>query len=580
MGNFRKSILAKSLDIPPFAGGQESDAEKKKKKPKNILAGRRPGILQHQRHAALVSSDSLPSIPVRISLEDESDLRNFLKIAKPEWGRCKPGLAHKECDVQRVLRKLRDIDVTSVGDLSEAITGNTINDDLAQAGHMRFSRETLDSMKRYMPFLRSLEYGAKPPFNRQIGPLAPVPRLLSHHSTKKGRPASLPTLPGSTSEAAQQGRNREDSRDSICVLPSRDELLDSRFMDRRGSPGGGPGVRRPPPYSEVPIGGGASPPAAAFRRGRAPRLRGIDYLGSSGASAGTLSRRVAEISGSRFASTSVDASGLSDSIRLDSMLQASVISSDSLERGEVEAAPRAGLTRSMSTCSGSPTSRVRILVESKTEPRLALLEERAPSGRPQSGALALSRPAVQDHKEPSAIEVREGPTGPREPAWAASASGRRPRRLPKESSVRDVVDGDSVVFGEDMLAEQEALESKARLLRTVGRQQDSLRGHVARNIRVRLKEEESHNTANEMAQKQRCINIRKELGEMARARRDLSTLKAQLNDKPAPEHVEFADAFRRTVSDLATTQAKLNEDFHNRGHHHHGQASRFNSKSH
>merc|ERR1712146_206585 len=87
--------------------------------------------------------------------------------------------------------------------------------------------------------------------------------------------------------------------------------------------------------------------------------------------------------------------------------------------------------------------------------------------------------------------------------------------------------------------------------------------------------EESHNTANALATKQRCINIRKELGEMARARRDLSTLKALINDKPAPQHEEFADAFRRTVSDISTTQ-----DFHNRGHHHHGQASRFNTKTH
>jgi len=87
--------------------------------------------------------------------------------------------------------------------------------------------------------------------------------------------------------------------------------------------------------------------------------------------------------------------------------------------------------------------------------------------------------------------------------------------------------------GEDMLREQVALDDRQRLMRTVNNvhgEELAFRSHVAKNIQKRLKDEFKREAGRgpALAVNQQCINIKKQLDVMAKARGELRGLRSKV----------------------------------------------------
>lgn len=107
--------------------------------------------------------------------EQQKDLREFLKLTRPEWCMIK---ASGKTDVHWAMLKLKDIGVTDINELMRRVRACTLNMDLSQAGHTRFGEDTIEALRSEASFVRALEY-LKEPHYRQTGTFAPVPVLLA-----------------------------------------------------------------------------------------------------------------------------------------------------------------------------------------------------------------------------------------------------------------------------------------------------------------------------------------------------------------------------------------------------------------
>ena len=126
---------------------------------------------------ASAGKKKLPSISARASLETENELRHFLRVARPEWS-CPTKKGQN--NIARVMEKLRAIDIHDIETLVQRLEKNTINDDLVAHGHIIFSREAMDGMRRQLPFIRALEVLAQEsPHVRQVGSHSSVRQLLA-----------------------------------------------------------------------------------------------------------------------------------------------------------------------------------------------------------------------------------------------------------------------------------------------------------------------------------------------------------------------------------------------------------------
>ncbi|CAK0842226.1 unnamed protein product, partial [Prorocentrum cordatum] len=111
-----------------------------------------------------------------LTLEGESDLRQFLKVANPVWSISRRGYGN---DVGKVVAKLKCIGVTDARELLSRVAADTINGDLKDAGFTRFSQDTLASIRKQGSFVRAVQTLTEASF-RQAGDFATVPRLLSN----------------------------------------------------------------------------------------------------------------------------------------------------------------------------------------------------------------------------------------------------------------------------------------------------------------------------------------------------------------------------------------------------------------
>ncbi|CAK9044540.1 unnamed protein product [Durusdinium trenchii] len=125
------------------------------------------------------------------TLAAETELRHFLKLARPEWS--KPRRRGRS-DVVRVQEKLKAVGVTDIDTLIKMVDKNTINEELYNRGYVPLSREALDSIRKRKTFMQALE-GVDVPNIRQVGFFDPVAQMLSRRqlqgqvgrrSTKKG----------------------------------------------------------------------------------------------------------------------------------------------------------------------------------------------------------------------------------------------------------------------------------------------------------------------------------------------------------------------------------------------------------
>mmetsp|Transcript_100552 Transcript_100552/g.192781 ORF Transcript_100552/g.192781 Transcript_100552/m.192781 type:complete len:683 (-) Transcript_100552:64-2112(-) len=150
--------------------------------PASARSGESPGSDENegsadQRSLQKPQADAVPGFQRQCigTAEDESELRQFLKVVRPDWS-C-PRM-HGRSDVNRVLEKLKAIGVSDTKELMRRVNRNKINEDFLIAGKTRFSQETMDAFRKQSSFVRALDH-LKEPYVRQIGSFAPVPQLLT-----------------------------------------------------------------------------------------------------------------------------------------------------------------------------------------------------------------------------------------------------------------------------------------------------------------------------------------------------------------------------------------------------------------
>merc|ERR1719265_1899141 len=110
--------------------------------------------------------------------EAEQDLREFLKVVRPDWSAYR---SEGYRDIDRVLAKLKAVGVVDIWELMQRVENNTINEDLFAAGRSCFSEDTLEQFRQQRSFLCALEH-LREPYYRQVGRFAPVPQLLAKTS--------------------------------------------------------------------------------------------------------------------------------------------------------------------------------------------------------------------------------------------------------------------------------------------------------------------------------------------------------------------------------------------------------------
>lgn len=131
--------------------------------------------------------------------EAERDLREFLKVTRPEWTML---TRDGKSNAHRAMLKLKDIGVTDISELMRRVRANTLNMDLSEAGHTRFSEDTIEALRSEASFVRALEY-LKEPHYRQTGCFAPVPLLLAKTYTQQWGGGQRPTHKSTSTCSAQ-----------------------------------------------------------------------------------------------------------------------------------------------------------------------------------------------------------------------------------------------------------------------------------------------------------------------------------------------------------------------------------------
>mmetsp|Transcript_117961 Transcript_117961/g.263781 ORF Transcript_117961/g.263781 Transcript_117961/m.263781 type:complete len:490 (-) Transcript_117961:83-1552(-) len=148
---------------------------------------------------------SLPSLPTPAgSLEAQSDLLHFLRVARPEWSVPR---RNGHSDAAQVVRKLCAIGIADTESLLLRISENRLNDDLERNGYIPLTKESIDAIKKQRPFMQALEITDVPQV-RQVGKLAPASQLLSNRRLKGKSPAPGPNaapLPGLRSTTHSEG---------------------------------------------------------------------------------------------------------------------------------------------------------------------------------------------------------------------------------------------------------------------------------------------------------------------------------------------------------------------------------------
>jgi len=137
-----------------------------------------PANIPHWKRAGAETYNTTSTSRKLEQMEARTELREFLKVVRPEWS-----LYDKRAvaSIERVMEKLEAIGVTDITGLMQRVNTNSINMDLSQMGRSRFEDETLQKLRTAKSFLRALEH-LKEPFYRQIGNFAQVRQLLSKNN--------------------------------------------------------------------------------------------------------------------------------------------------------------------------------------------------------------------------------------------------------------------------------------------------------------------------------------------------------------------------------------------------------------
>eukprot|EP00746_Dinoflagellata_sp_MGD_P167632 gnl/MRDRNA2_/MRDRNA2_98423_c0_seq1.p1 gnl/MRDRNA2_/MRDRNA2_98423_c0~~gnl/MRDRNA2_/MRDRNA2_98423_c0_seq1.p1 ORF type:complete len:368 (-),score=68.53 gnl/MRDRNA2_/MRDRNA2_98423_c0_seq1:51-1154(-) len=144
------------------------------------------------------TTDSCGTGGSRKGIQAQADLKQFLKVVRPEWSIAQSGGGS---NLQRVVRKLNAIGIADTQTFVDRVFRGKINDELCAIDEKGFSRETLQTVKQQVPLLKALENADKGPFLRQTGALDPARSLLSK-TRLQSQSQSMPAIGNATSSSS------------------------------------------------------------------------------------------------------------------------------------------------------------------------------------------------------------------------------------------------------------------------------------------------------------------------------------------------------------------------------------------
>lgn len=437
-----------------------------------------------------------------LTLEEENELRQFLKLVRGvEWGmrRRRRGAD----DVTRVVEKLKAIGVTSVSELLRRVYSRTINEELSAAGFPRFSKDTLESIRKQSSFIRALENLNEASY-RQVGALAPAPQMFSSTNLvykASQMPSGLRASLAAPLPPAEGGGSHSKSRSERL-----EEMSQSLAEDSAGVPDLGIEVSK----------AFLNMVSEQSREEDAPE-DGLTYmpLHLRGARKRRPKRGLQQAM-----STSLP--------NLRPPAEPPMVPFQS----EMDA-----LSPSMpNSCLNSPTNPTspggsKLL--SQEFGLSSLGEGRLLGVTPTASEFSLGGTLTRSRS----LRVRASPDTPRlmEQLMRAGSQMTEEQRAARWTSLNHSEDS-LLQHGEAMLKEQNALDVKRGIFKVIDAEgkESPLRTHIAKKIRGRLREEQERDSQGALDQveiQQASINIRKHLGLMSNLRRELQVLKRNAFDE-------------------------------------------------
>lgn len=499
-----------------------------------------------------------PSGRKEYSLQGETELRQFLAIARPEWSISKRkgnSVKSGRATVKKVLGKLRDVGVYDCVSLAERIDLNTINEQLAAKGHQRFSREAIEAIKKHTYFIRSLE-AADTPFIREVGNFASVPQMLSSKRIV-GEQRGM-----SSSSSCPEGLRTKPRPEQLPFLEKEVafdcggelRLRGSENRQRKGK------QRRPPvsldglfpqmniAVSDEDLGSAEAGTGSSYELRRRPsdQLPPLRRSFSPGdgdvPDSATPKRRTACDPAMRRSKT------ISFSL-------ASTLDADDNSEGVDTASFSSGLA---TTSAPGGASRTKPSMVAASDSRDFTSEGANPNGW-GSTTLSTSSHSGIDKTRSTTKEASRSAVGWQAtdgvPSYSEAAqllkTGNSMRNQPMDARWTSKFHKSVAQQGDEMLREQAVLDEKARFLRSAF--QDDMRSTIASTIRARLREESLRDVTQGLSIQQHVINIRKQFNHMTAARRELTNARMQMQsvvgDDEDVEHLkadlaELSSAFK------------------------------------
>jgi hypothetical protein len=496
------------------------------------------------------------------TLGTENELKQFLKMVRLDWSHPR---RRGRSDIQRVVDKLKAIDVTDIWELLRRVSSNTINEDLSAAGHPRFSQATLEEIRRKIPFVRALEVLATEAHRyRQTGDFAPVPQLLSRRNKRcQAGSSNSPPRPGT--EPANHCRKRP----PVAASPSFASQQSSVVEGRRGGVRSGASDLGPPIATGVgqprPVLRGATADAwvagkgawtAGFSARNSPGRAspdsegsGEDFLGNSLPEEASLEPfwqtepPEEELAPARLRYAkprSRGSKGRHEGLKpLHEGASLPNLSQMSTTTGESQSLVSPGRENDAGSALGSACGRRRVgaaLSGSGGKNLMSIATVAHTLGGLGCGCKACLKGEPHDKKE-----TRE-PTVEDDTLYSQILQFKSQLAEPFRAAPWKSPGGDALLqHAQAMLKEQDALNDRTRLYREIGARSGTasvhptsgLRSHVAKNIRARLKEEEKKDRASLDIQQQ-IINIRKDMTAIVNARREMTLLRKNNEEETEP----------------------------------------------
>jgi hypothetical protein len=452
----------------------------------------------------------------RSSLEEESELRHFLKLARPEWSHPRRS---GRTDFVLVIDKLKAIGVGDTATLVDRIDRNVLNEELAANGFLRLSREAVDGIRKQSARIRALEF-MDVPHVRQIGPFSPMSQMLSMKRQINTERLKAPMSTSANSNIAERTVPipRATSAPDLAMLDEDALDMDPALY------GGLEGERLVVRLRGQQSGKKRQRPPIKVRSGEEDALALSRELEGDSMPSGETPKSAKHAWVVAKAAVSLLSPSSRGKCATDSETQSTADRSKSTNASSSNQTPGSSQTPSRSTTFSSKG-------RSKGSGGVGFgdcVDDATPNMRPRvksdawedrTGGISMAEVAKLCN---AGAEMRNSDLKAR---WSCSRY-----KSPHQQGI-------------EMIQEHEHLEERNRLSRELRcfDHPSPMRSHITNNIKCRLKEEAPHATQVLNVQQQ-CMNIRKHLASMTNQRRELAGLSKSFQ---APDDEDRKDGIQQ-----------------------------------